>query len=228
MSIEAEARLSEARERVRRIADGIEARTAEIERMHVMMLAVVERAGVDLRVLFGEASELPPLPQRRPARERPIRVMWAKGKLPDGLMLAAERVTLLLRSARAGQAVARWVGDRDGSSGGGADALANGMARQLDAAAQWGMLTARMLLDQRCGVDVEHRRLVIGVVEHVCGAEMSIVDVARLDRFGSRHLIGRRLKAGLTVVAESIGDVRAHQREAGEAFVMAMAEREAA
>ena len=187
----------------------------EMERLHPMILRIAAEAQVDAKVAVdGAAAEV--VPEKRLApRDRSILTMWRQGKISAPQFLAAERVTALIRLKERTQKVVAWA--NGGGGGGSADAIPDGLARALDAASQWAMLQARILMDDRCGGDIEHRRRTFAVLELACGAEMSVAAIVRARRdLGNRRDVMRRLKTGLQVVAESLGDLKAHRDEAAE------------
>ncbi len=205
-----------AKEMIARLWAQAEGHARDMERLHGMILRIAEASGMDLREALGDAPSQVAVPAERLApRERPILILWRQGKLSDGQYMAAERLTALIRLKERTQRVVAWASGF--GSGGGSDAVSDGMARALDAASQWGMLQARILIDQRCGADIEHRRRVFAILELACGAEMSARAIVRhRGDLGSARDVSRRLKTGLQVVAESLGDVKAHRDAAGE------------
>lgn len=206
---------SKARDVIARLYRDAEQHFREMERKHAMILRIAAAAGIDLAAALGDSPSAVAVPAERPAmRERPIMILWRQGRLSPAQFLAAERVTALIRLKERTQKVVGWA---SGGGGGGADAVPDGLARALDAASEWGMLQARVLMDERCGADIEHRRRVFVVLELACGAELSVSQIVRTrSDLGNRRDVGRKLKTGLQVVAESLGDLRRHREDAAE------------
>lgn len=205
-----------ARDVIKRLYAQAEQHFAEMERKHAMILRIVEASGLDLREALGDAPVVVVPVQRAPMRDRTIAVMWRQGKLTAPQYLAAERIAALVRLKERTQKVASWANGAGG--GGSADAVSDGLARALDAASEWGMLQARILMDVRCGADIEHRRRVFAVLELACGAEMSARAIVRERRdLGNPREVTRKLKTGLQVVAESLGDLKRHREDANAA-----------
>ena len=201
-----------AAEVIKRLYEDAERHAREMERLHAMMLRIGQAAGVDLVAALGEGVADAVPAERIAPRDRSILTMWRQGKISAPQFLAAERVTALIRLKERTQRVVAWANGGGGSSG---DAVPDGLARALDAASQWGMLQARILMDDRCGGDIEHRRRTFAVLELACGAEMSVAAIVRARHdLGNRRDVMRRLKNGLQVVAESLGDLKAHREEA--------------
>lgn len=200
---------------IKRLYSQAEQQARDMERLHGMILRIAASSGVDLRAALGEMPADAVPADRIAPRDRSILTMWRQGKISAPQFLAAERVTALMRLKERTQRVVAWANGAGG--GGSSDAISDGMARALDAASEWGMLQARILMDERCGGDIEHRRRVFVVLELACGAELSVAAIVRARRdLGNRRDVMRKLRTGLQVVAESLGDLKAHRDAAAE------------
>lgn len=207
----------EARATVRRIDAQRQSLLDEFDRLGRMRLSVVEAAGIDLRTNYAGTVRADTLPARRHAQEGVLADMYRRHQVDEAQYQAGQRVLVLLDAAARGQSVCKWLAD--GSGGGGSrDAVGDGLANALDMTAQWGMLTSRILMDTRCGPHLENRQAVIAVVRAVCHEDQSIGQLAGTGAYGKRAKVGKMLRLGLTLIAEALGDLRAHRSEANQRY----------